>query len=227
VSISVSLIAVLIPLLLMGGIIGRLFREFAVVLSMTIAVSAFVALTLTPMMAARLLKPHGTGHHGRLYRASEAVFDALLSSYARSLDLALRFRFITLLTFFATLALTIHLFIVIPKGFFPQQDTGFMIGVTEAGQDISFSAMKTLQEKVGAIVQADPDIATVGMSLGGNGQALNSGRMYITLKPREEREADAFQIIGRLRPKLERVEGIRTYIQATQDVRTGGRTSPS
>ncbi len=124
------------------------------------------------------------------------MFDGLLSSYAKGLDLALRFPFITLLTFFATLALTIHLFIVIPKGFFPQQDTGFMIGVTEAGQDISFSAMKTLQEKVGAIVQADPDVATVGHVARRQRQALNSGRMYITLKPREEREADAFQIIG-------------------------------
>ncbi|KIU32770.1 acriflavine resistance protein B [Methylobacterium radiotolerans] len=225
VSISVSLIAVLIPLLLMGGIIGRLFREFAVVLSMTIAVSAFVSLTLTPMMASRLLKAHDAERHGRLYRMSEAAFDWLLAVYADALDVALRFRRATLLVFFATLALTGYLFVAIPKGFFPQQDTGFMIGVTEAGQDISFSAMKALQEKVGAIVQADPAVATVGMSLGGNGQALNSGRMYITLKPREERDVNAFHVIGRLRPKLERVEGIRTFIQATQDVRTGGRTS--
>ena len=225
VSISISLIAVLIPLLLMGGIIGRLFREFAVVLSMTIAVSAFVSLSLTPMMASRFLKPHDAERHGRLYRLSERGFDALLRAYERALDVALRFRFITLLTFFATLALTIYLFVIIPKGFFPQQDTGLIIGITEAGQDISFRAMTRSQSEAGAIIQADPAVATVAMVVGGNGQALNSGRMFITLKPREARDANAFQIINRLRPKLNALVGMKVFLQAQQDVRTGGRTN--
>ncbi|MCE4222187.1 MMPL family transporter [Methylobacterium sp. C25] len=225
VSISVSLIAVLIPLLLMGGIIGRLFREFAMVLSMAIAVSAFVSLSLTPMMASRLLKEHGTEHHGRLYRISERFFDGMLHAYERALDVALRHRFITLITFFATLGLTVYLFVIIPKGFFPQQDTGLIVGVTEAGQDISFSAMKKKQEEVGAIIQTDPAVATVAMVIGGNGQALNSGRMYITLKPRDARDADAFQIISRLRPKLDRLEGVKAFLQSSQDVRTGARAS--
>ncbi|GLS45679.1 efflux RND transporter permease subunit [Methylobacterium brachythecii] len=225
VSISISLIAVLIPLLLMGGIIGRLFREFAVVLSMTIAVSAFVSLSLTPMMASRFLKPHDQVQHGRLYRVSERCFDLLLAAYERALDVALRFRFITLLTFFATLGLTVYLFVIIPKGFFPQQDTGLIIGVTEAGQDISFQAMKQSQAAAGAIIQADPGVATVAMVVGGNGQALNSGRMFITLKPRDERDANAFQIISRLRPKLDTLVGMKVFLQAQQDVRTGGRTN--
>ncbi|GJE61751.1 efflux RND transporter permease subunit [Methylobacterium trifolii] len=225
VSISISLIAVLIPLLLMGGIIGRLFREFAVVLSMTIAVSAFVSLSLTPMMASRFLKPHDAERHGRLYRFSERCFEALLSAYAHALDVALRFRFVTLLTFFATLALTVYLFVVIPKGFFPQQDTGLIVGITEAGQDISFRAMTRAQAEAGAIIQADPAVATVAMVVGGNGQALNSGRMFITLKLRDERDVNAFQIIGRLRPKLNGLIGMKVFLQAQQDVRTGGRTN--
>ena len=133
VSISISLIAVLIPLLLMGGIIGRLFREFAVTLSMTIVVSAFVSLTLTPMMASRFLKPPQEAHHGRLYALSERGFDALLRAYERGLDVVLRFRFVTLCVFFATLALSVYLFVIIPKGFFPQQDTGLITGISEAG----------------------------------------------------------------------------------------------
>ncbi|TGE00298.1 multidrug efflux RND transporter permease subunit [Methylobacterium nonmethylotrophicum] len=225
VSISVSLIAVLIPLLLMGGIIGRLFREFAVVLSMTIGVSAFVSLSLTPMMASRFLKEHKAEHHGKLYRWSERVFDGMLHAYESALDVALRHHVITFLTFLGTVALTGYLFVIIPKGFFPQQDTGLIIGITEGGQDISFSAMEDRQRAVGQVIQADPDVASVAMSIGGNGQALNSGRMFITLKPRDHREADAFQIINRLRPKLDRLEGVKVFLQASQDVRTGGRSS--
>ncbi len=225
VSISVSLIAVLIPLLLMGGIIGRLFREFAVVLSMTIGVSAFVSLSLTPMMASRFLKEHRDEHHGRLYRWSERVFDGMLSAYESALDVALRHHVVTFLTFLGTVALTGYLFVVIPKGFFPQQDTGLIVGITEGGQDISFAAMEDRQHAVGAVIQADPDVASVAMSIGGSGQALNSGRMFITLKARDEREADAFQIIGRLRPKLAKIEGVKVFLQASQDVRTGGRAS--
>ncbi len=225
VSISVSLIAVLIPLLLMGGIIGRLFREFAVVLSMTIGVSAFVSLSLTPMMASRFLKEHKAEHHGRLYRWSERLFDGMLHAYESALDVALRHHVVTFLTFLGTLALTGYLFVVIPKGFFPQQDTGLIVGITEGGQDVSFAAMEDRQRAVGAVIQADPDVASIAMSIGGSGQALNSGRMFITLKPRDDREANAFQIIDRLRPKLAKLEGVKVFLQASQDVRTGGRAS--
>ncbi len=225
-SISLSLIAVLIPLLLMGGIIGRLFREFAVVLSMTIVVSAFVSLTLTPMMASRFLKPHSEEHHGRLFNASERAFDAMLSGYERMLDLALRFRRFTLGVFFASLAATIVLFVAIPKGFFPQQDTGFISGQSEASQETSFQEMMRKQQQIGAIVQADPAVASVAMATGGSGgNSLNTGRLFISLKPREDRDVNADQIISRLRPKLEKVEGARLYMQAAQDVRLGGRAT--
>ena len=223
VSISVSLVAVLIPLLLMGGIIGRLFREFAVTLTMTIAVSMVVSLTLTPMMASRFLRAHAEEKHGRFYQWSERAFDAMLHGYERTLDLALRWRFVTLMIFFATLALSVYLFVIIPKGFFPQQDVGLITATSEASQDISFAAMVDRQEALGKIVQADPDVASVAMVIGGSGRAGNNGNMYITLKPRDERSADAMQIISRLRPKLEKVEGARLFMQAAQDVRLGGR----
>jgi HAE1 family hydrophobic/amphiphilic exporter-1 len=223
VSISVSLVAVLIPLLLMGGIIGRLFREFAVTLAMTIFVSLVVSLTLTPMMASRFLRAHGEISHGRFYQWSERAFDRLLHGYQRGLDLALRWRLTTLAIFFATLALSIYLFIVIPKGFFPQQDVGLITATSEAAQDISFAAMVQKQETLGNIVQADPDVASVAMAIGGSGRAGNNGNLFITLKPRDERKASAQQIIARLRPKLEKVEGARLYMQAAQDVRLGGR----
>ena len=226
VSISLSLIAVLIPILLMGGIIGRLFREFAVVLAITIGVSGFVALTLTPMMAARLLRREHDVQHGRLYQWSEQGFDAILRGYERGLDVVLRFRFLTLLTFFATLAATAWLFMAIPKGFFPQQDTGLISGISEGPQDVSFAKMTQLQEALGAIVSADPGVDTVAMSVGGSGgTAINNGRMFITLKPLEQRDASADRIIARLRPKLEEVQGARLYLQAAQDVRMGGRSS--
>ncbi|HVX75555.1 MAG TPA: multidrug efflux RND transporter permease subunit [Bradyrhizobium sp.] len=223
VSISVSLVAVLIPLLLMGGIIGRLFREFAVTLTMTIAVSMVVSLTLTPMMASRFLRAHAEESHGRFYQWSERAFDAMLHGYERVLDLALRWRFVTLMIFFATLALSVYLFVIIPKGFFPQQDVGLITATSEASQDISFAAMVDRQEALGKIVQADPDVASVAMVIGGSGRAGNNGSMYITLKPRDERSADAMQIISRLRPKLEKVQGARLFMQAAQDVRLGGR----
>jgi len=209
----------------MSGIIGRLFREFAVVLSMTIAVSALVSLTLTPVMAARFLRQADEARHGRLYALSERGFNAMLHGYERGLDLVLRHRFVTLLVFFATAALSVWLFIVIPKGFFPQQDTGLITGISEASQDVSFAKMQELQERLGAVVQRDPDVASVAMAIGGTGNALNTGRMYITLKPRDERRSDAFQIIDRLRPELEKVGGARLFLQAAQDVRLGGRAS--
>jgi HAE1 family hydrophobic/amphiphilic exporter-1 len=225
VSISISLVAVLIPLLLMGGIIGRLFREFAVTLAMAIFVSLVVSLTLTPMMASRFLRAHKETKHGRFYQWSERAFDAMLHAYERGLDLALRWRLTTLGVFFATLALSVYLFVIIPKGFFPQQDTGLITATSEAAQDISFADMKRHQEELGDIVRADPDVASAAMSVGGSGGALNTGRMFITLKPRSERKASAQQIIARLRPKLEQVQGARLFMQAAQDVRLGGRAT--
>jgi HAE1 family hydrophobic/amphiphilic exporter-1 len=226
-SISVSLIAVFIPLLLMSGIIGRLFREFAVTVSMTIAVSAFVALTLTPMMASRFLKPEKEARHGRLYALTERGFGLMLRGYERVLDVAMRHRFLTLLVYFATLALTIYLFIVIPKGFFPQQDTGLITGISEAAQDISFADMMKKQEALGKVVAADPAVATVAMAIGAGGPtaSINNGRMYITLKPKDERDVSAFHVIARLRPKLEKVEGAKLFLQAAQDVNVGGRAA--
>jgi HAE1 family hydrophobic/amphiphilic exporter-1 len=223
VSISVSLVAVLIPLLLMGGIIGRLFREFAVVLAMTIFVSMIVSLTLTPMMASRFLRAHNDTRHGKLYNWSERGFEAMLHAYERGLDLVLRWRLTTLMVFFITLGLSVYLFILIPKGFFPQQDNGLITATSEASQDISFADMKRHQEELGKIVMADPDVATVAMAIGGSGRAGNNGNLFITLKPRSERGASAQQIIARLRPKLEKVEGARLFMQAAQDVRLGGR----
>jgi HAE1 family hydrophobic/amphiphilic exporter-1 len=223
VSISISLVAVLIPLLMMGGIIGRLFREFAVTLAMTIFVSMIVSLTLTPMMASRFLRAHGETQHGKFYQWSERAFDAMLHGYERGLDLAMRWKFVTLMIFFATLGLSVYLFVVIPKGFFPQQDNGLITATSETSQDISFAAMKSRQEELGKIVMADPAVASVAMNIGGSGRAGNNGNLFITLKPRNERDANAQQIIARLRPKLEKVEGARLYMQAAQDVRLGGR----
>ena len=224
-SISISLVAVLIPLLLMGGVIGRLFREFAVTLAMAIFVSLVVSLTLTPMMASRFLRARGEMKHGRLYQWNERAFDTMLHAYQRGLDLALRWSRTTLCIFFATVALSVYLFVIIPKGFFPQQDNGFLTAVSEAAQDISFADMQRHQEVLSRIVQADPAVDSIAMFIGGGGTALNSGRMYVTLKPREQRDADAQQIIARLRPKLEEVEGARLYMQASQDVRLGGRAT--
>ncbi len=225
VSISVSLIAVLIPLLLMGGIIGRLFREFAVTLSMAIVVSAFVSLTLTPMMASRFLKSEKEVKHGRLFQWSERAFDRLLKGYERGLDFVLDHRFATLLVFLATLALSVVLFVMIPKGFFPQQDTGLITGISEMGQDTSFAELARHQAALGEVVRKDPAIDHVAMAVGGSGNPLNTGRMFITLKPRDQRDVTADQVIRRLQPELDKVEGARLFLQAAQDVRVGGRAS--
>jgi HAE1 family hydrophobic/amphiphilic exporter-1 len=224
-SISISLIAVLIPLLLMGGIIGRLFREFAVTLAMAIFVSLVVSLTLTPMMASRFLRAHNEIQHGRLYKWSERAYGAMLHAYERGLDRVLRWRLTTLCVFFATLGLSVYLFVIIPKGFFPQQDNGFLTATSEAAQDISFADMKRHQEELGEIVQKDPDVASIAMFIGGGGSALNTGRLYITLKPRNERSSNAQQIIARLRPQVEKVQGARLFMQASQDVRLSGRAT--
>ena len=224
VSISLSLVAVFIPLLLMGGIVGRVFREFAVTVTMTILVSAFVALTLTPVMGARFLRPKTTVRHGRLYVLSERAFDVMLAGYRRSLDLALRHRFITLLVFIGTVALSVYLFVIIPKGFFPQQDTGLILGTSEAAQDVSFAEMKRYQLALFAVVAADPDVATVGMNAGATGQQTqNNGRFFITLKLRDERSASAMQVIDRLRPQLVKVQGAALFLQPAQDINIGGR----
>src|SRR5271165_3513062 len=225
VSISISLVAVLIPLLMVSGIIGRLFREFSVTIAMTIAASAFVSLTLTPMMASRFLKSRDEERHGRLYKLSERGFTALASGYVRALDFVLRHRFMTLMTFIATVIATGYLFVIIPKGFFPQQDTGILFGTTEAGHDVSFAEMYKLQQEVGKIVMDDPAVDTMAMGLGsGVGNAAqNNGRMFITLKQRDDRDVNVFDVIRRLRPKLAQVPGMRVYLQAAQDVTVGAR----
>ncbi|MGA0530478.1 multidrug efflux RND transporter permease subunit [Hansschlegelia sp. KR7-227] len=225
VSISVSLIAAFIPLLLMGGIIGRLFREFAMTVAITIVVSAVVSLTLTPMMAARLLKDERHRRHGRIYNAIEGAFEGLLRGYERGLDLVLRWRFVTLLVFFATVAASVALFVIIPKGFFPQQDTGLITGSSEAAQDVSFAEMAERQQALDAVVLGDPAVATVGslIGAGGGASAPNAGRTFITLKPQHERDASADEVIARLRPKLAEITGAQLFLQSAQDVRLGGR----
>jgi hydrophobe/amphiphile efflux-1 (HAE1) family protein len=225
VSISISLIAVFIPLLLMGGIVGRLFREFAVTVSMTVVVSAFVSLTLTPMMCARFLKAE-THQHGRLYRAVESMFDGMLGFYRHTLGYALRFRFITLLVFLGTLCVTGYLFIVIPKGFFPQQDIGLIVAITEANQDVSYDEIYKKQELVNQIVHDDPSVATFAslVGAGNGGQTGNNGRLYINLKPWGQRDP-VMKVIARISAKVQAIEGFRIYMQPAQDITVGGRLS--
>ncbi len=224
-SISISLVAVFIPLLLLGGIIGRLFREFAVTTTMCIAVSAFIALTLTPMMASRFLRSKREERHGRFYEFTERGFARMLKAYETGLDAVLRHQFATLCVFLATLAVTVYLFVIIPKGFFPQQDVGMITGISEAGQDVSFAEMMRRQQALGDVISKDPAVATYAMALGvgGSTSTLNNGRFFISLKPRRERDASAGEVIARLRPQLEKVEGARLFLQASQDVNIGGR----
>jgi hydrophobe/amphiphile efflux-1 (HAE1) family protein len=223
VSISCSLIAVFIPLLLMGGIVGRLFREFAMTVTFAVAVSAIVSLTLTPMMCSRFLH-HDAGRHGLLYRIIERFFTALIGGYRRTLDIALRFHFITLMVFLATMVLTVVLYIAIPKGFFPEQDTGIILGISQAAQDVSFKEMDRRTQALAAVLKQDPDIANYSDSFGAGlgGQTENNGKFFIALKPFSERTASAQQIIARLRPKLAKVEGAALFLQAGQDIRVGG-----
>jgi multidrug efflux pump len=221
-SITLSLVAVFIPLLLMGGIVGRLFREFAVTMATAIVISMVVSLTATPMMCAHLLKEHE--RHGRLYDWSERVFNAVIRAYGRTLDVVLRFAIVTLLVLIATIALTGYLFVRVPKGFFPQQDTGRLAGSVQADQDSSFQAMDGLLLRLMEIVKADPDVADVVAFTGGGG-TTNTARLFIALKPLDARSARADQIITRLRPLLNQVAGATLYLQASQDVRVGGRLS--
>jgi hydrophobic/amphiphilic exporter-1 (mainly G- bacteria), HAE1 family len=223
-SISISLVAVFIPLLLMGGIIGRLFREFAITMTMTIAVSAFVALTLSPTMCALFLRDEKHAKHGRAYLAVEKAFDKILAWYTRGLDYVLDHQRATLMVFLFTVALTVVLYIEIPKGFFPQQDTGIISGISDAPQDISFSEMVRRQHQLLDVVSRDPGVASYGTGLGGN-RPINNGFVIIGLKPRDERNATADQIINRLRPQLAKVPGATLFMQAAQDLNIGGRTS--
>ncbi|WP_420995497.1 efflux RND transporter permease subunit [Cupriavidus sp. 30B13] len=226
VSISVSLVAVFIPLLLMGGIVGRLFREFAVTVTLTIAVSVVVSLTLTPMLCSRYLKPpREQGHeHGRLYQLFERGFDHMLGAYKRGLDVVMRHQFFTLCVFVATLATTVALFVYIPKGFFPQQDTGFIFGFAESAQDASFKSMNARMVQLADIVRADPDVASLGMTAGQN--TVNTGNFFINLRPKDQgRTATADEVIARLRPKLAQVRGANLFLQASQDINVGGRLS--
>jgi hydrophobe/amphiphile efflux-1 (HAE1) family protein len=225
-SISCSLIAVFIPLLLMGGIIGRLFREFALTVTASIAVSAVVSLTLAPMMCSRFMHRE-SGNHGRIYRLIESGFDALASFYRRTLDVVLRHQAITLCVFFATMVLTVILAVFTPKGFFPIQDTGMLQGFAEAAQQTSPDEMMRLMHKVGDVILSDPDVDGFGSFTGSTGAAnsANTGRYFIVLKPHEERKLNATQIIDRLRPRLAAIEGINLFLQATQDINVGARVA--
>jgi multidrug efflux pump len=223
-SMSISLVAVFIPILLMGGIIGRLFREFAVVLSVAILVSLAVSLTTTPMMCAVLLRKEAM--HGKWYMASERLFDKLLKGYERSLAWVLDRSFLALMVAIGTVALAVFLYVEVPKGFFPQQDTGRLNGNIIADQSISFQAMQQKIARLAAIVKQDPGVDTVMIFTGGGGgTTTNTGRVFIALRPLAERKASADQIINRLRPKLAVVPGATLYLQAVQDVRIGGRQS--
>ena len=227
-SISASLIAVFIPLFLMGGIIGRLFREFALTVTASVAVSCLVSLTLAPMLCARFLKQQPE-HHGPIYRFIEAGFRGLLAGYRRTLDIVLRHQAITLAVFFATLALTVSLAIQIPKGFFPIQDTGLIAGVSEAAQNTTPAEMMRLQRVLGEVIMRDPDVQVVGSQTGSNDapSTANTGRFFIVLKPRDQRSASASQIIDRLRPQLAQVQGANLSLQVTQDINVGGRIGRS
>ncbi len=224
ISISISLIAVFIPLLLMGGIVGRLFREFAMTVSIAVVVSGVISLTLTPMMCSRFLKHHH-GEHGRLYKIVEAMFDGMIGFYQRTLDIALKFRFVTLCIFLGTVCVTGYLAVIIPKGFFPTQDTGVIVGITQGAQDISFAEMAQRQMALAKIVGEDPDVAAYSSSMGAGlgGQTGNNGRIYISLKPWDERTSNAQQIIARLAAKTRVVPGAQLFMQAAQDINIGGR----
>ena len=223
-SISISLVAVFIPLLLMGGIIGRLFREFAVTVTMTIAVSAFVSLTLSPMMCSLFLRSEKRTQHSRIYMVIERGFEKLVAGYTRGLDFVLHHQRPTLIVFLITVVTTVVLYILEPKGFFPQQDTGVLAGLTDTSQDVSFAASVDLQKRIMAVVAKDPDVASWGTAIGGS-RPVNSGFAIIGLKPRDERKASADQIIDRLRPKIAQVQGGTLFLQAQQDLNLGGRTA--
>jgi hydrophobe/amphiphile efflux-1 (HAE1) family protein len=224
-SITLSLIAVFIPLFLMGGYVGLLFREFAITVTVSLVLSLLISLTLTPMMCAYLLKPESK-EHGRLYRLSERGFDGLLNLYEAGLKIVLRHRFITLMTMLGTIALTGYLYVLIPKGFFPEQDTGLIIGLSEAAQDISFQAMAERQQALLNALMRDPAVASIGSAVGAGGgnTTVNNGRVYIALKPKNQR-GSMDEVLARLRTNLAKIQGITLYMQAAQDITIGGRVS--
>jgi len=226
ISMSTSLIAVFIPLLFMGGLIGRLFHEFAVTVSLAILVSGVISLTLTPMLCSRFLRPERAyDEPGAFHRCCERSFNWLLGHYETGLKWVLRHPAFMLLAVFCTMVATVWLYLMVPKGFFPQQDTGIIMGTTDAAQDISFSGMARLQQEAARIVLADPAVATLGsfIGAGGGGSTVNNGRMFITLKPLSERRVSADQVIARLRRKLAELSGVNLFLQASQDIRVGGR----
>jgi hydrophobe/amphiphile efflux-1 (HAE1) family protein len=234
ISITASLLAVFIPILLMGGVVGRLFREFAVTLSIAIGFSALVSLTLTPMMCSRLLRPppHVSDERARrgfsvtANRIAERAFDGLRNGYERALDWVLRHQGWVRLIALGTLVLTVLLFIEVPKGLFPQQDNGLIMGFSEAPQDISFPAMRDRQQVINAVVQQDPDVSHVVSFIGtGSGSTSNTGTVFVELKNKPPRKASADEMVARLRPKLAQVQGVNLYLQAAQDVRIGGRAA--
>ena len=227
VSLTISLIAVLIPLLFMSDIVGRLFREFAVTLAVTILFSAFVSLTLTPMMAARILKHHPEQEQGWFYRTSEWVFVKTIEQYGKTVRVVLRHQAITLLVAVGTLALTVYLFDIVPKGFFPVQDTGVILGISEAAETVSFENMGQLQQQLAQVILEDPAVDNLSSFIGvdGTNTSPNDGRIQITLKPLEERNASAVDVIRRLQPKLAQVAGITLYMQPVQDLTVEDRIS--
>ena len=227
ISLTVSLIAVLIPLLFMGDIVGRLFREFAVTLATTILVSAVISLTVTPMMCSKLLRHKDESKQGRFYQASERAFNTVIEKYGRTLKWVLKHQTATLVITVGTLVLTLVLFWVVPKGFFPVQDTGVILGISEAPQSTSFGAMEERQQELAKVILQDPGVASLSSFIGidGTNVTSNSGRIQINLKPRDERKEDAVQIIRRLQPKLNQVPGITLYLQPVQDLTVEDRVS--
>ncbi len=227
VSLTVSLIAVLIPLLFMGDVVGRLFREFAVTLAVTIVISAVVSLTLTPMMAARILRHEPKEKQGRIYKASERVFERMIDFYGRTLKVVLEYQTITLFVALGTLVLTIFLYIIIPKGFFPVQDTGVIQGISQAAQTISFPAMAEKQQELAKVILADPAVESLSSFIGADGTntTLNSGRMSINLKPLSERHISAANLVRRLQNSLQNVQGISLYMQPVQNITVDDRVS--
>ena len=227
VSLTVSLIAVLIPLLFMGDVVGRLFREFAVTLAVTILVSAVVSLTLTPMMCAKLLKTKASSKHGRFYEVSERAYERIIERYGSTLRWVLKHQTATLIVTFGTLVFTIFLFIVVPKGFFPVQDTGVILGISDAPQTVSFIAMEQRQQALARVILKDPAVESLSSFIGIDGinTTPNSGRIQINLKPRNQRKDTASEIIRRLQPELANVEGITLYMQPIQDLTVEDRVS--
>jgi multidrug efflux pump len=227
VSLTVSLIAVLIPLLFMGDVVGRLFREFAVTLAVTIVISAVVSLTLTPMMSARILRHQPADQQGRFYQASERMFERMIAFYGRTLKFVLRYQTITLFVALGTLLLTVFLYIVIPKGFFPVQDTGVIQGISQAPETISFRAMSEKQQELAKVILKDPAVQSLSSFIGADGTntTLNSGRMSINLKPLEDRDLSASDVIRRLQSSLQKVQGIALYMQPVQNITVDDRVS--